>query len=66
MLKNNAVIQDAPAMPALSSGILADIKKEEMKQAIVERFSIRLEVGVRTAVSPAGRSPYWQAADEEC
>jgi hypothetical protein len=43
------------------------MKKREMKQAIVERFSYRAEaVSTETKVRAKERSPYWQPVDEEC
>jgi hypothetical protein len=66
MLKNNVIVDDAPAVAALNPDMLASIKKEDMKQAIVERFSGRVQTAPRTATRLTGRSPYWQPADEEC
>jgi hypothetical protein len=66
MLNNKVAILDAPA-PALTPDMLASIRKEDMKQAIVERFRIHVEaVAPRTAARAGQRSPYWQPADEEC
>ena len=43
------------------------MKKREMKQAIVERFTYRAKaVSTETAVRTKERSPYWQPVDEEC
>ncbi len=67
MLKNRVVIEDAPAAPPLNPDFLSKMKKEDMKQAIFERFSARsAAVAPRTAVRKGVRSPYWQSADEEC
>jgi hypothetical protein len=66
MLKNDVVFEDAPAVAALNPDLLASIKKEDMKQAIVERFSGRVQTAPQTASRSTGRSPYWQPADEEC
>lgn len=38
MRKNKALLDDAPA-PAITPDMLSNIKKEDMKQAVVERFS---------------------------
>jgi hypothetical protein len=66
MLKNKVAIMDAPA-PALTPDMLASIKKEDMKQAIVERFRVHVEAAAPRPATRAGqRSPYWQPADEEC
>jgi hypothetical protein len=66
MLKNKVAILDAPA-PALTPDMLASIRKEDMKQAIMERFRIHVKtVAPRTAPRAGQRSPFWQPADEEC
>ncbi|MGA7459444.1 MAG: hypothetical protein WBW69_04420 [Candidatus Korobacteraceae bacterium] len=38
MQKNNVVLDDAPA-PAITPEMISKIKKEDMQQAVVERFS---------------------------
>jgi hypothetical protein len=66
MLNNKVAIVDAP-VPALTPGMLASIRKEDMKQAIVERFQVRVKAAAPRIVARAGqRSPYWQPTDEEC
>jgi hypothetical protein len=65
MRKNNVVIEDAPAAPAITPDMLGKLKKEDMKQAIAERFKATSEAP-RTAGKERKRSPYWQPADEEC
>jgi len=65
MRKNKVVVDDAPAAPALTPDLIAKIKKEDMKQAVVERFS-RKAVVQPSAPNMRKRSPYWQRADEEC
>jgi hypothetical protein len=43
------------------------MKKRDMKQAIVERFSYRAKaVSAETKVQSKERSPYWQPVDDEC
>ena len=37
-MRKNSVVHDEPA-PAITPDMLAKIKKEDMKQAVVERFS---------------------------
>ncbi len=67
MLKNNVAIKDAPEVAALTPELLAEIKKEDMKQAIVERFRVHSKAPApRVAVQRGTRSPYWQPADDEC
>ena len=65
MRKNKVVIGDAPAAPALTPDLISKIKKEDMKQAVVERFSGKAIVQ-RTATKMHARSPYWQPADDQC
>jgi len=38
MRKNNVVLDDAPA-PAITPEMISKIKKEDMQQAVAERFS---------------------------
>ena len=67
MLKNKVVIEDAPAAPALTPDMVSKIKKEDMKQAVFERFSVRQEsVAPRPATRSRKRSPHWQPVDQEC
>jgi len=66
MSKNNAVLEDTPAVPALTPELLAKIKKEDMKQAIFERFSGKGARAAFRAAQSRTRSPYWRPADEEC
>jgi hypothetical protein len=66
MLRSGIAIDETPA-PATTSDLVAEMKKREMKQAIVERFSYRAEsVSAETKVRAKERSPYWQPVDEEC
>ena len=65
-MKKDALIDDAPAAPALTPDLVSKIRKEDMKQAVVERFSGAAAAKPRTAVPAGKRSPYWQPADEEC
>ena len=65
MRKSSVVIDDEPA--AISPEMLGKLKKEDMKAAIVERFKVEATAApARTAAPERKRSPYWQAADEEC
>jgi hypothetical protein len=58
---------DETSAPAITPDLLAEMKKQDMKQAIVERFSYRANaVSAETAVRAKERSPYWQPFDEEC
>ncbi len=66
MLRSGFAIDETPA-PATTPDLIAEMKKREMKQAIVERFSYRAKaVSTETKVRAKERSPYWQPVDEEC
>jgi len=41
MQDKNVVISENPAAPAIKPEMLAELKKEDMEQAVVERFRIR-------------------------
>ena len=49
----------------LEPDLVADVKKAEMKQAILERFCYRAKT-VTPDVQPKKHSPYWQPVDDEC
>lgn len=66
MQKSNVVIDDVPATPAINPDMLRTLKKDDMKQAVVERFKVGMEAPAVGATPARRRSPYWQAADEEC
>ena len=66
-MKKGIVIEDAPVAPEMTPDMLSKIKKEDMKQAIVERFSATAKPAAPRAASRSKtRSPNWQPADEEC
>jgi len=65
MQKNKVLIDDAAAAPALTPDLVAKIKKEDMKQAVVERFSGEASAP-RKSPKVRTRSPYWQPADDQC
>lgn len=51
MRKNNVVMEDEAAAPALTPDMMSKIKKEDMKQAVVECFGGRTKPAeTRTAV----------------
>jgi hypothetical protein len=66
MSNHSAVLDEAPAAPAITPETLRKVKKEDMKQAIVERFKIVFGAPASGTGKERKRSPYWQAADEEC
>ncbi len=66
MLRSGFAIDETSA-PAVTPDQLGEMKKQDMKQAIVERFSYRAKpVPTATKVQSRARSPYWQPVDEEC
>ena len=53
--------------PAISPDFLAELKKEDMEQAVVERFRSDAETPTAaTAARHGARSSNWRPADEEC
>ncbi|MGA2370318.1 MAG: hypothetical protein ACLPPV_07885 [Candidatus Korobacteraceae bacterium] len=67
MPNNSVVMEDEAAAPVLTPEMMSKIKKEDMKQAVVERFRGRTEAAApRTAVRTGKRSPHWQPADDQC
>ncbi|MGB7554588.1 MAG: hypothetical protein WBM04_09445 [Candidatus Korobacteraceae bacterium] len=66
MLRSGFAIDETSA-PAITPETIAEIKKQDMKQAIAERFSYRAKaVSPGKGVRSRERSPYWQPVDEEC
>ncbi len=64
MLRNKVAEENQPA-PELTQDMLVQLKKEDMQQAVVEKFRKPVSSRkVKTAAS--GRSPYWRTADDEC
>lgn len=67
MLKSKITSDETIAAPALTPEMLTQLRKQDMKQAIVERFSVSPKAQApRLAVRSGVRSPYWQPADDEC
>ena len=67
MQNNSAVLDENPAAPAIEPEMLAKLKKEDMEQAVVERFRVIIDSSAtRTTAGERKRSTYWQAGDEEC
>jgi hypothetical protein len=65
MLRGGFAIDETA--PAMTPDLVTEMKKRDMEQAIVERFSYRSRaVPTETRVASKGRSPYWQPVDEEC
>ena len=66
MLRSGFAIDETSA-PAITADLVAEMKKRDMKQAVVERFSYRAKaVPTETKVQTKVRSPYWRPVDEEC
>ena len=67
MSNKNVVVDDEPAAPAINPEMLSKLKKQDMKQAVVERFKGSIEsTAPRATTSTKKRSPYWQTSDPEC
>ncbi len=67
MLKANVLTEENQAVPEISPEYLVKLRKEDMKQAIVERFrTSKANPEARKAVRPGSRSAHWRPADEEC
>ena len=66
MLRSGFAIDETSA-PAITPDQLGEMKKQDMKQAIMERCSYRAKaVSPETKVQSRVRPPYWQPVDEEC
>lgn len=67
MLRSGFAVDEVSA-PAITPDLIAEMKKQDMKQAIVERFSYRAKAASpETPVrATRHRSPYWQPVDDEC
>jgi hypothetical protein len=67
MLKESVLIEESQAVPEISPELLAKLKKEDMQQAVVERFRTKNEAPAACTPARRGiRSPHWRPADEEC
>ncbi len=67
MLRNKVKPEEAAGAPAITPDLLGKLKKQDMKQAIVERFRASSQApSPRLTSRSKKRSPYWQSADEEC
>jgi len=66
MQNSSVLIEEEEAAPAITPETLRKLRKEDMKQAIVERFKVVIKAPTPRIANERKRSPYWQAADEEC
>ena len=64
MQKKNVEVEQTPA-PAITPDLLGKLRKEDMKQAVVERFKATSQPAP-AKTKERKRSPYWQTGDEEC
>ncbi len=65
-MKNKAQLEDVAAAPVIAPDVVTKMRKEEMKQAIFQRFGRERDADARIATPVRKRSPYWQPVDEEC
>jgi len=66
MLRSGFAVDETSA-PVITPDLLGEMKEQDMKQAVVERFSYRATaVSTEKKVAAKPRSPYWQPVDEEC
>ncbi len=67
MIRSSGFAIEEVSAPVITPDLLGEMKKEDMKQAVVERFSYRAQaVATEKKVARKPRSPYWQPVDEEC
>lgn len=67
MLNNKVTTDVNQAAPAISPDLLAELKKEDMEQAVVERFRSESETHeYRTAARHGVHTSAWRSADDEC
>ncbi len=66
MLNNTVTKEESQAVPAMTPEMLAKLRKEDMRYAVVERFRRKIEKPAANGVGMSGRSPYWRPADDEC
>jgi hypothetical protein len=57
MSNNSSVMEDETAAPALTPDMMSKIKKEDMKQAVVERFSTRTVPAEKRTATRTGKRP---------
>jgi hypothetical protein len=57
MRNNSGVMEVEAAAPALTPDMVAKIKKEDMKQAVVERFSTRTKPAEKSTATRTGQRP---------
>lgn len=66
MLNNKVGPEAEQAVPAIGPELLQELKKEDMEQAVVERFQNGVEQpDHRTATRHGDRTPAWHPADDK-
>ncbi|MGA2689970.1 MAG: hypothetical protein ABSE85_18065 [Candidatus Korobacteraceae bacterium] len=55
MPKNNVVVEDEAAAPALTPDMMSKIKKEDMQQAVVERFRVKTQAAEKRTATRTGK-----------
>jgi hypothetical protein len=55
MRNNSSVMEDEAAAPALTPEMMSKIKKEDMQQAVVERFSARTKPAEKRTATRTGQ-----------
>ena len=67
MLNNKVTTEVNQAAPAISPDSLAELKKADMEQAVVERFRSHIVAPEhRTAARHGVHTAAWRSADDEC
>jgi hypothetical protein len=67
MLNNKVVPEADQVVPPIGPELLQKLKKEDMEQAVVERFKNSVEEPEhRTAARHGVRTSAWRSADDEC
>ena len=67
MLNNKVVPEVDQAAPAIRPEMLQELKKNDMEQAVVERFKSDVELPAHRAAARHGvRTSAWRSADDEC
>ena len=67
MLNNKVTTEADQAAPAISPDLLAELKKQDMQQAVVERFRRSfVKPEHHTAARHGDHTAAWRSADDEC
>jgi hypothetical protein len=67
MLKNSAVLDETQPAEPIKPELLAKLKREDMRVAVVERFRTTSDAPSKhRTIKAHTRSLHWRPADEEC